>query len=347
MDLYDRLAYFKKISNKQKILLFFGAIYNDARFLVSDKSTRFEFVKKLIEEHPRLVSPLNEGRWLLPITKTNWEKDIFEAHKKLTTIPNMRPMMKSFILNRWLCYHGFCPFVHYAFFKWHDIKKKLDIINLAELSTTYLYKLVPNRLPFRDKSVEFLGEGAYNKVYLAKNKETILKYPKNLAGLIFMNGLEILAYNTALNSSLTKYMAPVVSFDEKNAIIEKKYIEGVSGWELLKNKSFRKKPYAITQLQEIYKEARDIYLKTNINIDIHPGNFQWSYSELKWYLVDYGSMPEIGADYFPRNSFESYFQKIWLDLHELIKKEPIRSLDISFSLFWQQSEIGPRGNFKK
>lgn len=332
MNLYDKMALFRDIGDKNKKLLFFVSIYNDMRFLESDKFTRFESIKKLIDKYPGLIYPLNEGHWLLPITETNWKKSIFEANKKLAAMPEINLLMKSFILNRWLSFHGLCPFVHYAFSKWVDIRNISTVIDLAELSTTYLYKLIANEFSFSENSGEFIGEGAYGKVYLTKDKKSILKYPKNMAALKFMHNLEISVYDISIDLPLIKYLAPIISFDVRNSIIEKKYIEGVSGWELLENESFRKNPYGVKQLKEIYKEACGIYFRKKINIDIHPGNFQWNHIESKWYLIDYGSMPEIGADYFPRDSFENYFKKIWLDLHQLIKDEPIRSLDIDLPL---------------
>ena len=39
-------------------------------------------------------------------------------------------------------------------------------------------------------------------------------------------------------------------------------------------------------------------------------------------------MPMIGSNYFPRDDFELYVQKIWLDRPKLMKRVPIRSTQL-------------------
>jgi hypothetical protein len=104
------------------------------------------------------------------------------------------------------------------------------------------------------------------------------------------------------------------------------------GVDLLTTPAFRNAPFAMDQLEDLYKVACDIYRADGINFDIHPGNIKWDDERGRWVLVDLGPMPVIGADYFPRNSFARYFRKIWLDLHHLMKAVPIRSLDIEIPM---------------
>lgn len=320
-DLYERLKLYGSLTSSEKDLLLLSATYNDVRLIFGNPKDRLNYAKSLLQ------TPSPPQR-VIQIHQETWKEDIFEIYQNLCSISDIDHITKAAILNKYLSAHNLCPFVHYAFSMWHDIETISDVLHLAELGPTYLYKLIPHKITCTEETGTFLGSGAYGDVYLCENQRTVLKLPRNLAALSFMNRLEMEAYQVGLTTPLKQYLAPVVHYSETTAVIEKIYIKGISGWRLLEDSIFRDHPYEIGQIREIYALVSDIYRKTGINIDMHPGNFQWHPDERRWYLIDYGSMPEIGADYFPHDSFEAYFKKIWLDLHNLMITVPIRSLDI-------------------
>jgi len=197
--------------------------------------------------------------------------------------------------------------------------------DLADLSTTFLYRLVP----MEQDSVAGtrMGTGAYSHVYLCDNG-TVLKVPRNLAARAFASHDEHVASLYAASSSLAPFIPKHFGYEEDTGIIRREFVPGTMGIDLLATSTFREAPFALDQLEHVYKVACDIHRADGINFDIHPGNIKWNADAGRWMLVDLGPMPTIGADYFPRDGFARYFQKIWLDLHHLMKVVPIRSLDI-------------------
>lgn len=320
--LHDRLALFSGLSLEEKADVLLAATYNDTRLYSEDVSERMEMLDALIAKNEN-----SDFANLGNIRKECWEHNIVSIHEQLTANTSGK-IDSGFLLNLWMASQGMCPFVRHAFFKWHDLKDDNDVRLLAELSPTYLYKLVPYVCTTQSKGEKYLASGAYGDVYLSDNQQAVTKYPKNLAAHVFMNSLEIVSYEAGQKTVMKKYLPRVLDFDADSAIIKKQYIDGVSGWKLLEDDDFRQEPYALNQIAEIYDSACAIYRESGINMDIHPGNFQWNSQKSQWYLIDFGCMPQIGADYFPRENFAAYFQKIWLDLHRLMKEVPIRSLDI-------------------
>lgn len=195
---------------------------------------------------------------------------------------------------------------------------------LADLSTTYLYRLID--MPMIMKG-EVIGRGAYSDVVRVANN-MVDKVPRNLASKSFASHDEFCASQYAAKSPLAPYIPRLVSYNPDTGVIRREYIEGKSGFELLGDKMFIVEPFGIDQIREIYEIVNEVYFKDGINFDIHPGNFKWDGGRRRWFLVDLGPMPAIGAEYFPRHSFEDYMKKIWFDLRQLMVDVPIRSLDI-------------------
>lgn len=333
LDLYSKLALFGKVlTSDQQQTIVLTATYNDLRFYENDSEERCKIVQTMWKDITTKLTFHLEKINFIP-TQNNWQDQILIVVKELSRIPGTKPLERSILLNMWLSKAGLCPLVRFAFDQWYEIYPYHEtyalklIENLADLSTTFLYRLI--KIENREIGGEKIGHGAYSNVFLNMDKQSIIKVPKNLASQSFAADEEYLASLYIENSSLSQYVPHLLYYDREKKVLERQYIRGKTGFELLKEEGqLLNSPKVIKQLKEIYDEACKIYYKDSINFDIHPGNLIWSEDFQKWFLVDLGPMPEIGAEYFPRENFENYFQKIWLDLLFLMTAVPIRSLDI-------------------
>lgn len=333
-DLYNRLSLFGEFLNpNQKRYFLLIALYNDLRLFEPDPEKRLVYIKELCISTHLLWENFN-CKQFLPINKDNWQEQIIQANRTLSWIPGTKPLERSFVLNRWLVDKGLCPLVHFAFDQWYEIgqlgdeENKIVLANLADLSTTFLYRLISVPVPETFVNNSLIGGGAYSNVYRSNDDQVVFKVPKNMASYHFASEEEYQASRFAETTYLNPYIPKTLSFDPQTKIIQREFVVGVSGFELLQDPDFRSFPYAIEDIKAIYHAACNIYRTTGVNFDIHPGNIMWSIIKNNWILVDLGPMPSIGAEYFPRDSFEDYFQKIWLDLNDLMINVPIRSLDI-------------------
>lgn len=322
-NLFEKLKCYSDFSSKEKDLILASANYNNARILKEDSVFR---KNHSLDDS---IQDLSFLECLGAITSKTWAHDICMADQFLKDQKCISLFDRSVILNNWLASNGICPLLRFAFSKWYEIDFPEDVEDLAELSLVYLYKIIPHVFSNLSKNEEFIAEGAYGRVFIGEDKDKVIKYPYNFAAKNFMLDMESNVYKKSIGSDLNNYFAKLYKFHD--GIMVKEYIEGVSGWYLLEHdKEFRADPYNLKQLEEIYHLINKFYLEYNINIDMHPGNFQWSYKDNKWFIVDYGAMPKIGSEYFPRDCFHKYFKKIWLDLHSLMKDIPIRSVDLLF-----------------
>ena len=276
------------------------------------------------------------------LARHDWREGIIVGSEQLLTTPGFKPWERAAALNVWLAEEGMCPLVHFAFERWFEIGSygrplPADIVDdLADLGTTFLYRLVP--VEQGAVTGTRMGTGAYSHVYLCDDG-TVLKVPRNLAARAFANHDEHMASLYAASSRLASFIPKHFGYQEDTGIIRREFVPGTMGVDLLITPEFRDAPFALGQLEHVYKVACAIYQADGINFDIHPGNIKWNADAKRWVLVDLGPMPVIGADYFPRDDFARYFQKIWLDLHNLMKTVPIRSLDIE--LPWPTSPAQP------
>ena len=83
----------------------------------------------------------------------------------------------------------------------------------------------------------------------------------------------------------------------------------------------------INSLKDVFLRIRQVEAIYGIRLDIHPANFVWSDEKSQWFLFDLGSVPYIGFDYYPE-SFDTYYEKIWKERLERMKKFPIRSVEL-------------------
>jgi hypothetical protein len=330
-DLFGRLALTGSLPPHQQGRLLLAAAYNDLRLVVDDPADRLRRAVLLLDQARELGKPGGELSVDARVTGDGWREEIVAASEQLLASPGFKPWDRAAALNVWLAREGLCPLVHYAFERWFEIgsygrRLPADVVDdLADLSTTFLYRLVPageGLAPGR-----WIGTGAYSNVYLCGDG-TVAKVPRNLAAKAFASREEHVASLYARDSGLAPFMPAHLGFDEDTGIICREFVPGAMAADLLATPEFRAAPFALDQLEYFYEVACEIYRADGINFDIHPGNIKWDDAGRRWVLVDLGPMPVIGADYFPRGDFSRYFRKIWLDRHHLMKAVPVRSLDI-------------------
>lgn len=328
MDMYERMALFGHLDSKQKEHLLLATLYNDIRLFEDSPTARRATIKGLFsDEKQSIVGKFRNYRIDLPINEDNWREQIIAVSSQLALFPGSKPLDRSFVLNAWLVKSGLCPLVRFAFDQWHECGPTLkDVDALADLSTTFLYRLidVPEPLTTNTK----LGGGAYSNVYLSDDGASVYKVPKNMASMRFASHDEYLASQYAEQSALAPFLPRTLNYTAETGIIQREFIRGKTGFEMLRDKRDASTLVHLEQIEEIHQVACDIYQKDGINFDIHSGNMMWSAPHQRWLLVDIGPMPKIGAEYFPRGNFKEYFQKIWLDVYGLMVDVPIRSLDI-------------------
>jgi hypothetical protein len=332
MGLFDRMALFGTLTQQQKEHLLLVTLYNDLRLIEDDQVARSNRIKLLFSSEKNSISKkFGNLRIDLRITKDNWCEQISKANEVLLNVSGTKPFERAFALNTWLIRSGLCPLVHFAFDQWYEFgvpseTERPIIESVADMSTTYLYRLIPVSESFVTN--QKIGDGAYSNVYRSNNGKTIYKVPKNLAALCFASHDEYVASLFAAETGLAPFLPKLISYDPRFGIIQREYIEGPTGSDMLKGQSGPDVVRELDQIETIYRVASGIFHETGTNFDIHPGNMIWSEKRNRWFLVDLGLMPKIGAEYFPREHFRDYFQKIWLDRHRLMKDVPIRSLDI-------------------
>jgi hypothetical protein len=333
LDLFGRLTLSGSLPPHQQEGLLLAAAYNDLRLVVDAPALRRQQAAALLDYARELASQGGVLSVDVQVTRDGWREEIIAASEQLLATPGFKPWERAAALNVWLARQGLCPLVHYAFERWFEIgsygrRLPADIADdLADLSTTFLYRLVPvGEEPVAGKRI---GTGAYSQVYLCDDG-TVAKVPRNLAARAFASRDEHAASVYARDSGLAPFMPAHIGFDEDTGIIRREFVPGTMAADLLATPGFRDAPFALDQLEYLYKAACEIYQADGINFDIHPGNIKWDGG--RWVLVDLGPMPVIGADYFPRGDFARYFRKIWLDRHHLMKAVPIRSLDIEVPL---------------
>ena len=338
-NLFSHLSIFGELNEKAKLDIFKVSCSNNFRYLRLPNSSQKQALKHILRANrlqdivlfeeilERIGGMLNYD---VSLKSNNYLKKLLEIERILQTF-QLGKWESSVILNIWLARNNFCPLLCFAFDKWHDISKNNDcslIASLVDFSTVYLYRLAPINRLVNVHGVHF-ADGSHNSLFLIKENEQIKKVPRSIGAKSFINDQEIRITKLLLKSALKKYVPYLIGYDKITKVITRQYITGKTGHELLATDFFNKSTEAIDDLKIFF----DLYKKTmkrlGIKLDIHPGNFVWSEKEQKWFLVDTGPIPLIGSDYFPLNSFEMYFQKIWIERHKRMKEMPIRSVDLN------------------
>jgi hypothetical protein len=333
MDLFDRMSLLGGLSPPQQEHLLLATLYNDLRLFEDDAQARENRIRQLFSSEKQSITGKFCGIKLnLPITRRNWRQQITKANEMLQTVPGTKLFERSFVLNSWLVRSGLCPLVRFAFDQWYELgsfpgKESPILESVVDLSTTYLYRLIPVQEAVTTDNK--IGGGAYSNVYKSSDGKSVYKVPKNMAAFRFASQDELKASLFAAQTDLAQFLPALIGYNPHTGVIEREFIAGQTGFQMMKTGASLSLLPAPEQLEKIHRTASDIYARTRINFDIHSGNMIWSEEKDRWVLVDLGPMPKIGAEYFPRGKFESYFQKIWVDVHRLMIDVPIRSLDIN------------------
>ena len=347
--LFQRALLFHDCPADIKRKIIFACASNDIRFIKAKTQQQAELldhlkVWSLNDHYPTqyifetigkiLQADLKSLQASLQIEKASWLTTLSTVlstnHCQTTDL-----WIQSVLRNLILFSNGFCPLLNFAFgvWRWKDLSPH-RISDLIELSTAYLYRLAPLRSNPQYASNKVCGEGAYcfiveHRLY-PNSSNTICKTPKNLAAELFVNQQEARVLQHLSLTPLSPYIPKFLGYEERTGALYRTYVEGVLGHKLLATPFFSEQPESIEILKNIYHLFREQAHLLGICFDIHPSNFIWSEKLKSWFLIDLGPMPKIGSDYFPWDSFELYFKKIWMERYERMEKEPIRSVDLGF-----------------
>jgi len=347
--LFERASLFDDCHDYVKKKIIFACACNDIRFIKTKNQQQAELLDYLkiwtLNDHcPNqyifeaiekvLQVDFKSLKGSLEIEKSNWLPTLSIA-LSTNQCQTADLWTQSVVRNLILFSNGFCPLLNFAFgaWLWEDFSQQ-RIVDLIELSTTYLYRLAPLQSNPQYKSGKIYGEGAYCFVVEHKSSPNssniVCKAPKNLAAELFVNQQEARVLQYLSLTPLSPYIPKFLKYDQHTGALFRTYLEGVSGHKLLATPFFSEQVESIENLKKIYHLFRDQANLLEICFDIHPSNFIWSENLKSWFLIDLGPMPKIGSDYFPFDSFELYFKKIWMERYERMEKEPIRSVDLGF-----------------
>jgi len=338
-DLFSHLSFFGKLNEKTKLDIFKVSCRNNFRYLHLPNPSQQQALRHILKANrlqnivlfKEILGKINNKLNHVSLKSNNYLKKLLEI-EEILQIFQLNKWESSVILNIWLARNNLCPFLRFAFNQWYDISQKNNhspIPSLVEFSTVYLYRLAQINKRVNVHGIH-LTNGSHNSLFLIKKTERIEKIPRSVAAGYFINDQEVKITKILFKSALKKYIPDPLGYDKITKIITRQYITGETGHELLATNFFDKNTEAIKDLKKFFDLYKKVVRKHRINLDIHPGNFVWSKEKQQWFLVDTGPIPSIGSNYFPLNSFKSYFQKIWIERYLRMKKLPIRSVDLGF-----------------
>lgn len=295
-------------------------IRNDARYYYPltgiDAETVITYVREKTEEFQAVDIQICEESFV-----DNYIRVRDYVENMYQTFPEF---IRAEFVNSLLQINNICPMLNYAFDRWYyssDDSDSQHIIELAELSVTYLYRIIPLEKTITNN---VLGKGAYGILRRIQEK-VVEKIPMNYAAFLFANEEEWENFQILKHTDLVKNIPILIAFDMHSKKLVREYILGMTGHELLlKNQMDENK---INSLKDVFLRIRQVEAIYGIRLDIHPANFVWSDEKSQWFLFDLGSVPYIGFDYYPE-SFDTYYEKIWKERLERMKKFPIRSVEL-------------------
>jgi hypothetical protein len=324
--LFDRLQLFGRCDEATQERLLRTAIRNDLR---SVGLSNARSVDSTLEANDRLVRSLN-GPSPIELTADTWIGALIRFSNRLAT-QGLDRVSLSVAHSAFLVEHGLCPLVNYAFGDWHGpsviAEGPCAFRRLAELSVCYLLRLVPRAGP--PPAGELIGQGAYSHVFRDKSDPGVAqKIPWNVAGHAFMNGLEARFLELLTDTPLGEHVPKLFSYEPVFGVLRRSYVPGDLGSDLLTTGGLRNSDQ-IAALKLFYLRVTSTCQSLGVAVDIHPANMVWSVALQRWFLVDAGPVPVIGADYYPQHDFEAYFQKVWIERVERMRTTPVRSVDLS------------------
>lgn len=312
--------YFRLLTQEIKDEILMVCICNDARYYYPltgiDAETVITYVREKTEEFQAVDIQICEESFV-----DNYIRVRDYVENMYQTFPEF---IRAEFVNSLLQINNICPMLNYAFDRWYyssDDSDSQHIIELAELSVTYLYRIIPLEKTITNN---VLGKGAYGILRRIQEK-VVEKIPMNYAAFLFANEEEWENFQILKHTDLVKNIPILIAFDMHSKKLVREYILGMTGHELLlKNQMDENK---INSLKDVFLRIRQVEAIYGIRLDIHPANFVWSDEKSQWFLFDLGSVPYIGFDYYPE-SFDTYYEKIWKERLERMKKFPIRSVEL-------------------
>ncbi len=324
-DLFNYMLFYSKMTYEEKNKINFVVYKNHLMYLKENDSKKYDyyyaFLEKLLYDNRTFLKSKRN-------IKINNVNDIVVLFNNVMK-PEDNLFENSLLLNNILADNGLCPLVLYAFnniIYTMPITEK-DIKNIIEFSLMYLYRVVTLKKNKLENLFLLNDTGAISNIYLEKN--VIIKYPKTVASKLFLMQQEMDSYNYLSKTDLNKFLPENYTFDAVNKFLMHNFVSGENGeYYLFNHIPFTEKQ--IKSLRLFYSTYSLLFNK--IILDIHPGNFIWCEEKQQWIIIDLGVLPTIGKEYYEFETFEEYFENIWLKREETMKKIPIRSLDFAIDL---------------
>lgn len=265
----------------------------------------------------------------MKIHLSSWEDMESFFDKLLQVIDESQPLMVALLCNIKMYESGLCPLLLYSFNKWQWGKGNANQLKrLVEFSLVYLYRFikVENNLLLEYHQKIDVG-GATCHVYFS-DKNIVCKSPKNLAAILYILPQEIEIYQILDKSALSIFIPSEYRYDSDCHALYHEFVHGKNGWHYLSDE----KNLSIEQIESLkfFYNTYQSLGEEQLILDIHPGNMVWEVKKRQWFLIDLGPLPEIGKEYYEFNTFELYYEEIWLNLEEKMQKYPIRSVDLLF-----------------
>ena len=315
------IFFFRTLSEEMKNRILLTCVRNDARYYCSSyKGNDVESVIDRIWEEMENLRKVN-----IQIHSDSFIESYINIRDYVEKqYHDIDSFFRAEFVNCILRIQNICPMLNYAFDSWYYSSENVSsqlIIKLAELSITYLYRIVPLENISNDISC---GIGAYGVIKRTSDR-TVTKIPMNYAAFLFANEEEWKNFQILKNSELSKNIPTPIAFDIKTKELVREYIFGMTGHELLVVRQLD--DIKINSLREMFLLIQCAQVTNGVRLDIHPANFVWNQEKSKWFLFDLGSVPYIGFDYYPK-SFDAYYEKVWKERLKRMVKYPIRSVEL-------------------
>lgn len=341
--LFNNLKLFNGFTFMQKRTILFIA-YNNLMIPIDKRNSYLDIVNDItdvtlddVQIINRLTSLLEDGLKDIFINSNDlnsWEEFTI-LYQQVTESLDCSDISRAVLLNLILYKSGLCPLIVYSFYKWQWGKEYPNRLErLVEFSLTYLYRMVPsfpNYCPDNYIKVDCCGSTC--NLYFNQSNNTICKSPKNLAAYLYLLPQE---YSNAIvlkHSSLKCFLAQEYKYDYNERKLYHKMVQGKTGEYYLFN-HIRLSNIQIQSLRNFYNAYINRKHK-DIILDVHPGNFVWDKIKKQWYIVDIGSIPDIGKEYYVYRDFETYLENIWINREQNMKKYPIRSINLKCDLLME------------
>lgn len=313
------IFFFHTLSEDLKNRIFLACVRNDARYGCPAGISAEDAIRRIREE----AAGLRVTDITIPggsfVDSYICVRDYVE--KRYSDAP---PFFRAEFVNALLRAHDICPMLNFAFDGWYYSPEDFDpqrVIELAELSITYLYRLVPlenaaNSTP--------CGKGAYGVIAHTPDG-AVAKIPMNYAAFLFANEEEWKVFQLLKDTELAEDIPFPISFDPHSKKLVREYIPGMTGHELLLGGQMDQAK--IDSLQKLFSRIQRIQAVCGVRLDLHPANFVWSTEKSRWFFFDLGTVPHIGFDYYP-DPFDAYYEKVWKERLDRMVKYPIRSVEL-------------------